>query len=74
LNKVHVVVAEMRGGQALHHHFDRRGPVWALSDGREVRPDIAELVIIHPGVVGVGDALFHDAPGQTYRWAEKPHD
>jgi hypothetical protein len=61
-----------KGGEALHHHYDRHGPVWWLSrSGKRVPADIAQLVIANPSIVSVGDALpfDRDIPAQTFRFA-----
>ena len=70
LNNLLAALDEMRSGQALHLYYDRGRAVWVLTDGREVRPDIARLVIDGPSVVGVGDGLFGDCLGQTWRYVE----
>jgi hypothetical protein len=57
------------GGRSLHLHFRNR-PRWHLSDGREVPAEVANLVIQHRSVVGVGDALISGCAHQTYRFAE----
>jgi hypothetical protein len=41
------------------------------TDGRELQPAIAKLVIARPSVAGMGDGLFGDAAfSQTFSWAE----
>jgi hypothetical protein len=60
--KVAVVLDAMRDGNALHLRFKRGGEEWRLTDGREVHASTAHLVINHPKVVSVGDALFADCP------------
>jgi len=57
-------------GQALLCSFERSGPVWWLTDGRAVSPEIAKLVIVDADVGPVGDALFQDMPAQTFRFVE----
>ena len=51
---VEMVVARMWEGMRLHLHYDkRRGDIWTLSaGGGEVNPEIAKLVIVHPGHCG----------------------
>lgn len=65
------VVNRMYEGARLCLHYDRRrGPVWRLSViGAEVPDETARLVIKHPDIVAVGDALFDGVPSQTYRYA-----
>jgi hypothetical protein len=55
-------------GLALHCSYERSGVVWSLSNGKS--PKIANLVIINPDVVSVGDALFQDMPAQMFRFVE----
>jgi len=64
------VVAKMRNGASLHCCFTQRGPIWSLSDGTVVHPDIAKIVTTNINVHGVGDSLFPRALGvsQTFRW------
>jgi hypothetical protein len=62
------VLEQMRNGAALHLHFDRRGPVWALSGGREILPNTAAAVITRPSVAPVDGCLFGGMHSQTYRW------
>jgi hypothetical protein len=65
---VATVLAQMRGGPALHLHLDTRsGETWWLSDGRSVSSDVARLVVAHVDVAPVGDALFRNTPSQTFR-------
>jgi hypothetical protein len=40
-----------------------------LSDGSSVTDGVAKVVVADPRVVGVGDALFENMPGQTWRWS-----
>ena len=68
LEKADAVLAEMRDGAALHLQHTKYGPSWALSNGHQVSDDVAKLVITSASVTGVGDALFRDCPGQTWRW------
>jgi hypothetical protein len=70
---VTTVLAQMRGaGASLHKHFARGRPVWVLSTGGEVPPDIATLVIANGNVVDVGDTLFGGELSQTFRYATNP--
>jgi hypothetical protein len=66
---VATVLAAMQRGEALHHERMWYGGIWWLSNGRHIPNEIAQAVI-QPNVASVGDALFHDAPSQTYRWIE----
>jgi hypothetical protein len=70
LDSLLAVLDEMRGGQALHLYYDGGRGGWVLTDGREVQPEIARLVITQPSVAGVGDGLFGDCHGQTWRYIE----
>jgi hypothetical protein len=56
------------GGAKLHLHYEHSRPIWGLSTGEFVPADVAALVISNPAVVSVGDSLFRDLPGQTWRW------
>src|SRR5262245_27049136 len=69
--KVAAVLGAMREGSALHLRFKRDGEEWRLSDGREVHASTAHIVIIHPKVAGVGDALFADCLAQTFRYTTR---
>jgi hypothetical protein len=44
-------------------------PMWRLGSAH-VEAGAAEIVIKHPSVIGVGDALFRDVRSQTYRFSE----
>jgi hypothetical protein len=68
--KVTAVVNAMRDGNALHLEFKPSDERWRLSNGREVDPKIARAVIVHPSIVGVGDALFTDVLAQTFRFTK----
>jgi hypothetical protein len=72
LEKAAAVIDEMRAGAALHLQYTRSGPLWVLSNGREVSDGIAKLVVASSSVVGVGDALFDGCPAQTFRWWREP--
>ena len=64
------VLAAMKRGQALHLHFGRHGPVWHLSGGHTITPEVAKAVTSNAHVVDVGDALAIDgARSQTWRFA-----
>jgi hypothetical protein len=54
------------GNLTLHLQYIKGRAVWSLTDGTAITAQLAELVIQRPEVVPVGDALFEDAPPQTY--------
>jgi hypothetical protein len=54
-------------GQLLILTYRNGTPHWRLGNAH-VENGAAELVINHPNIVGVGDALFHDVRSQTYRY------
>ena len=67
------IIRRMRNGVSLHVTNTADGPKWALTDGTHVSPELAAVLIRHPNIVGVGDAL----PGlgghlhsQTFRFVE----
>jgi hypothetical protein len=68
--KVTSVLAAMRRGEALHMEFAWYGRVWCLSGGRRIDNEVAQVVIKNARVADVGDALFSNAPAQTWRWVE----
>jgi hypothetical protein len=76
--KAAAVIDAMRRGQTLHRHHAWYGPIWWLSkDGHRISDEVAQLVIVNPAIVSVGDALpFNiDIPAQTWRYVERsPHD
>jgi len=62
------VIAVMRNdGASLHCSHEPKGDRWWLSNGSGVSSETAELVILNADIVSVGDALFHNTPGQTFR-------
>jgi hypothetical protein len=63
--EVEVVLAAMRGGAALHCHYQNGRQLWWLSSGPFVSADVAAKTDL---VAPVGDALFADVPSQTWRW------
>jgi hypothetical protein len=67
------VIDAMRGGTALQLEFRYGAQRWRLSNGCEVRPEVARLVIQNPNVAGVGDALFANLMSQTFRYVEENH-
>jgi hypothetical protein len=58
----------MQRGAALRLQFTPTRPRWSLSNGSRVKGEVANLVIASSSAVGIGDALFEDAPSQTWRW------
>ena len=64
------VIAAMRGGAALQLEY--RAQRWRLTNGCEVHPEVARLVIGNPNVAGVGDVLFVGMLAQTFRYVEEP--
>jgi hypothetical protein len=68
---VTTVLAQMRRGAVLRACFVRGKRIWSLSPGREVPADVAALVIAHPKVCGVGDALFDHKLSQTFRFVSR---
>jgi hypothetical protein len=73
IRSAETVVNRMRGGNALHLFYVFGTPTWTLTDGRRVEPAVAEVVIRHPQIVEVGDALplGGGAKSQTFRYAEE---
>ena len=61
------VIAAMKGGAALLLHYEGGRAMWRLSGGRVVPAEIAAIVIIHAAVISVGDGLFQNVPGQSWR-------
>jgi hypothetical protein len=65
------VLAAMKRGQSLHLHLGRNGPIWHLSGGRTITPEVAKAVTANAHVIDVGDALaINGARSQTWRWVE----
>jgi hypothetical protein len=56
-------------GLVLHLQHRWYGPHWFLSDGTHLDREVAETIIKDRRVASVGDALFADTPGQTWRFA-----
>jgi hypothetical protein len=59
---------------ALHCSHEKSGTHWWLSDGSQVSPPVAALVIVAADVVSTGDALFGNACGQTFRFVQAERD
>ena len=70
--RVTQVIGAMRGGQALYLEFRYGAEHWRLTNGSEVRPQVARIVIRNPNIVGVGDVLFVGMLAQTFRYVEEP--
>ena len=66
------VLVAMQAGAALHLHYEQGRPIWRLSSGQFVPADVAAVVIAKEVIVAVGDSLFANAPGQTWRYAAQP--
>jgi hypothetical protein len=56
-----LALAEMKGGQSLHLHYEKYGPAWRLSGGRRVDSQIAQFGTLDRNVISVGDCLFEGA-------------
>jgi hypothetical protein len=52
------VLDQMRLGAVLHLEFRKGCPVWWLSPGENVTPEIASLVVLHRFVRGGNDGLL----------------
>jgi hypothetical protein len=69
MEKATAVLDEMKQrGVALHLSYTRSGKSWALSNGRRVDSDVADLVTASASVAPVGDTLFRETMSQTFRW------
>jgi hypothetical protein len=71
-----VVVAAMRRGQALHLCNVWYGQLWWLTRGTRIKPEVAQVVIKSPNVVGVvthyrSVRTFLRKPGATPNKKEK---
>lgn len=60
----------LRAGATLHLQHGVNRPWWILSTGQLVSEDVAAILIARPEIQAVGDGLFHDLPGQTWRYVE----
>jgi hypothetical protein len=65
------VVDAMRGGAALQLEFRYGAPRWRLTNGCEVHPEVARMVIRNPSITSVGDTLFVGCLAQTFRYVEE---
>jgi hypothetical protein len=64
------ILTKMQRGQLLNLSFERGMRRWLLSDGTTVTDEVAKIVTAGHRVVGVGDALFKNMPGQIWRYVE----
>jgi hypothetical protein len=71
LDRLNVALVAMKDGAALHLCLDRGAIRWWLSSGQSVDPAVAQALVRHTAVVGVGDALFGDVASQTYRYVDE---
>ena len=60
----------MMGGATLYLQHERGRVLWLLSTGTPVPDDVARVVVTFPDIVGCGDGLFSNVPGQSWRYAE----
>jgi hypothetical protein len=67
------VLGEMKRGASLHLQHANGRALWSLSTGVFITSEVAALIIARPEVVAVGDGLFRNVPGQTWRYAEEDH-
>jgi hypothetical protein len=66
-----IVHAMRRKRLTLNVSFERPRRKWFLSDGAHVADAVAQIVVAHPEIVGVGDTLFADGgSSQTFRAVE----
>jgi hypothetical protein len=64
------VIDAMRGGAALQLEYRYGAQRWRLTNGCEVHPEVARLVIRNPNIASVGDVLFVGMLAQTFRYVE----
>jgi hypothetical protein len=69
---VKVALMQMGAGAALHSEIVRGNRQWWLSSGVRIPGAVAEQVIQHHDVTGVGDSLFAGIAAQTYRYIDRP--
>ena len=62
------VLNALKAGAALHLAYQDGRAIWRLSPGRPVTSEIASVITHSPNVVALGDSLFPDHPGQTWRY------
>jgi hypothetical protein len=68
LTNVDEILCALRKGEELHLQHQNNRPLWSLSSGRNVAASAAALVIGNASVAPVGNALFVNIPGQTWRY------
>ena len=61
------VIDTMRRGAALQLEYRYGAQRSRLTNGCEVHPEVARLVIRNPNIAGVGDVLFVGMLAQTFR-------
>jgi hypothetical protein len=59
-------IARLRNGAVLTLQYVRGKPVWELGSF-DVAPEVAALLVDDGEIEPAGDALFVDAPSQTWR-------
>jgi hypothetical protein len=64
------VLTKLQRGQSLNLWFECGMRRWLLSDGTSVTDEVAKIVTADRRVLSVGDALFKNMPGQTWRYVE----
>jgi hypothetical protein len=69
-----LVITAIKAGATLQLQYGRDRKWWSLSNGPPVAADVALIVVNHPCVVSVGDALFPDTPAQNWRFVEPKED
>ena len=62
------VLNALKAGAALHLAYQDGRAIWRLSPGPPVTSEIAGVITHDPNVVALGDSLFPDHPGQTWRY------
>ena len=68
--EVNRTLAAMKAGAVLNLHYQNGRAIWRLSSGPFVTSQAAAIVIASDFIVGVGDSLFPDHPGQTWRYVQ----
>jgi hypothetical protein len=62
------VLNALKAGASLHLAYQDGRATWRLSPGPPVTPEIAGVITHSPNVVALGDSLFPNHPGQTWRY------
>ena len=62
------VLNALKAGAALHLAYQDGRAIWRLSPGPPVPSEVAGVITHSPNVVALGDSLFPDHPGQTWRY------